>query len=64
MTRIGTFAIKLMHYGAAGSARLRAGAECTCIVRGVPILAASGPLILGAAIVLALAALAILLRDP
>jgi hypothetical protein len=30
----------------------------------VPILAASGPLILGAAVVLALAAIAILLRDP
>jgi hypothetical protein len=30
----------------------------------VPILAASGPLILGAALVLALAALAALLRDP
>jgi hypothetical protein len=30
----------------------------------VPILAASGPLILGAAIVCSLAVLAILLRDP
>ena len=45
-------------------ARLRARLRCACIVRRVPILASSGPLILGVAVIGALAVIAILLRDP